>query len=186
MRADYTARPMSDLTPRQRQHLKGLAHHLDPVVHIGKDGLSDAVRQQVDDALDRHELIKVRLADSAPLDRDQASEALPGSVGAFLVQNIGRVFVLYRPHPEKPRIELPWPVEPEDDDSPRDLEEARAPRPREASLLGSVRDRGARPAVTPLTPPPRPVFQKPEGPGAPRNRKPAGGKAKAKPRTKKR
>lgn len=152
---------MADLSPKQRQHLKGLAHHLDPVVHIGKDGLSENVRRQIDTALDRHELIKVKLAESAPLDRDAASEQLPVSVGAFLVQNVGRVFVLYRPHPEKPRIELPWPLE--EDEVSDDLEEARAPRPRApGSLLGSVRDRGAATSIQPLTPPPRPTFAKDE------------------------
>ncbi len=148
---------MADLTPKQRQHLKGLAHHLDPVVHIGKDGISENVKRQIDSALERHELIKVKLAESAPLDRDAAAAALPGEVGAFLVQNIGKVFVLYRPHPERPRIELPWPMEEEEED----LEESRVPKPRAAgSLLGSVRARGAAQSTTSraLTPPPRPVF----------------------------
>ena len=100
---------MTALTPRQRAHLKGLAHHLDPVVHVGRDGLSDAVKAQIDEQLAAHELIKVKLLDGAPLDRGAAAEALPALVGAQLVQNIGRLFVLYRPDPDDPRIELPAP-----------------------------------------------------------------------------
>ena len=160
---------MADLTSRQRQHLKKLAHHLNPVVHVGKDGISDSLRRQIDVALDRHELIKVKLTDSAPIDRDAATEQLPVAVGAFLVQNIGRVFILYRPHPEKPRIELPWATEPgasvEDEEEIGEVADVRAPRPRVGeSLLRSVRERGpvggAISAQRP-TPPPRPVFDEP-------------------------
>jgi RNA-binding protein len=99
--------PVTDLTPRQRAHLKGLAHHLNPVVHIGREGLSDAVKTQIDEALAHHELIKVKLGEGAPLDRDEASAQLPALVNAQLVQNIGRVFVLYRPDPDDPQITLP-------------------------------------------------------------------------------
>lgn len=98
---------MPELTPRQRAHLKGLAHHLNPVVHVGRDGLSAAVQAQIEEQLAAHELIKVKLLDGAPLDRDAAAAELPGLVGAELVQNIGRLFVLYRPDPDDPRIELP-------------------------------------------------------------------------------
>jgi RNA-binding protein len=98
---------MAALTPRQRAHLKGLAHHLKPVVSIGKDGLSDPVVRQIDDALARHELIKVKLGEGAPIDRAEAATAVPAAVGAELVQNLGRNFVLYRPDPEEPRIALP-------------------------------------------------------------------------------
>lgn len=105
---------MSELTPRQRAHLKGLAHHLNPVVHIGKDGLSDAVKTQINDALDHHELIKVKLGDNAPLDRDATMTALPAAVGADLVQNLGRLFVLYRANPDDPKIVLPKPAVPEE------------------------------------------------------------------------
>ena len=171
-----------DLTSRQRQHLKSLAHHLKPLIQVGKDGLSDPLRRQIDEALDRHELIKVKLGESSPLDRDAASAALPGSVGAFLVQNIGRVYVLYRPHPDKPRIELPWPTQPEEDET-IDQDDPRAPKARAGgSLLGSVRERGA--SSSGLVPPPRPVFAKaprpanepekvavPEGPAANRPRR---------------
>lgn len=184
---------MSDLTSRQRQHLKKLAHHLNPVVHIGKDGISDSLRRQVDQALDRHELIKVKLADSAPLDRDATTDQLPGAVGAFLVQNIGRVFILYRPHPEKPRIELPWATQP---DAEEEIEEddgadIRAPRPRSGeSLLRSVRERGPSSAGSAISsqrpvPPPRPVFAEPDAVPVPEKPTPAprgtpkGGHAKA-------
>lgn len=98
---------MASLTPHQRAHLRGLAHHLDPVVHIGKDGISDAVVAQIREQLAHHELIKVKLGEGAPLDRDETADQLPVAVEAELVQNIGRVFVLYRANPDDPVIELP-------------------------------------------------------------------------------
>ena len=98
---------MAALTPRQRAHLKGLAHHLKPVVQIGKDGLSEPVVRQIDEALAHHELIKVKLGEGAPLDRAEAAAALPAAVNAALVQNLGRHFILYRPDPDEPRIVLP-------------------------------------------------------------------------------
>ncbi|HVO29478.1 MAG TPA: ribosome assembly RNA-binding protein YhbY [bacterium] len=155
-----------DLNARQRAHLKGLAHHLKPVVHLGKDGLSDAVVKQIDRALGDHELIKVRILEGAPFDRHEASSEVPGKVGAFLVQTIGKILVLYRPHPDDPRIELPWPRREEEDETvPTDLAEARRPRAREpGSLLGSVRDNPTVPAQ-PLPPrPPRVVrSEEPQG-----------------------
>ena len=99
--------PESELTSKQRAYLKGLAHHLEPVVQIGKDGISEAVVREIASQLAHAELIKVRLGEGAPLDRDAAAEALPGAVGAHLVQNVGRVFVLYRPDPDEPTIQLP-------------------------------------------------------------------------------
>lgn len=133
---------MAQLSPRQRQHLKGLAHHLKPVVQLGKEGLSPAVVRQVDEALLRHELIKVRLGDSAP-PRADVSERLPPEVGAFHVQTIGKVVVLYRPHPEKPRIQLPWDRTEQTVTEPTG--DIRRPRARPAGTLPrSVRERGPR------------------------------------------
>ena len=59
------------LSGKQRRYLRGLGHHLDAVVHVGKDGLSDGLVVATDAALVQHELIKVRLADSVPGDRHQ-------------------------------------------------------------------------------------------------------------------
>lgn len=134
-----------ELDSRQRQHLKGLAHHLKPIVHVGKDGLSNSLLQQIDAALLQHELIKVKLGESSPLDRKTAAGELPAKTGAAFVQNIGRVFVLYRAHPEEPRIELPL---------PRASEEGGEALTGDAAGgmgLPSVRQRG------PMTSPPAPM-----------------------------
>lgn len=96
------------LTAKQRSHLKGLAHHLKPIHHIGKEGISEATLKAISEAFNQRELMKVRVQESAPEPAKVAgpllSEQMPG---VELVQTIGRVVVLYRRHPEKPEIELP-------------------------------------------------------------------------------
>jgi RNA-binding protein len=99
------------LTTKARSYLRKLAHHLDPVVQIGSDGLTEAVQRAADMALTQHELIKVKIGQQFEGDRKEVARELADSAGADLVQVIGRVAVLYRPRakdlPGKPRIKLP-------------------------------------------------------------------------------
>jgi RNA-binding protein len=95
------------LTGKQRRHLRGLGHGLDPVVHLGKDGLSEAFVAAVDQALGDHELIKVRVLDTTGLDRHEAADALARATGSEVAQVLGNTILLYRPDPEEPRITLP-------------------------------------------------------------------------------
>jgi RNA-binding protein len=104
-----TAAPV--VSTRARAHLRSLAHHLEPIVQIGGDGLSESVRSAVEVALDQHELIKVRLGPAFTGERREAARELAESVLADLTQVIGRVIVLYRPRkkpdPKRPSIVLP-------------------------------------------------------------------------------
>ena len=93
------------LTGAQRRHLRGLAHPLKPIVFVGEGGLSDAVLRALDEALDQHELVKVRLRQ--PPDKKAAAEELARRSGAALCGVVGHTVVLYRPDPEAPRIALP-------------------------------------------------------------------------------
>jgi len=95
------------LTGKQRRFLRSLGHHLDAVVQVGKQGVSDAVVAAADAALAAHELIKIRCASECPQDRDEVAAALTAAVAAELVQKLGRTLLLYRPDPERPRIALP-------------------------------------------------------------------------------
>ncbi|HEY2591452.1 MAG TPA: ribosome assembly RNA-binding protein YhbY [Steroidobacteraceae bacterium] len=90
-----------------RQHLKGLGHHLQPVVQCGKDGLTSAVVAAVEGALARHELIKVKISENADGDRHEIAGSLAESTASVLVDVLGRTLLLYRRHPSKPKIELP-------------------------------------------------------------------------------
>lgn len=85
----------------QRRWLRGRAHGLDPVVHVGKSGLGDALLRQVDEALGAHELIKLRFVE--PREKGPKQE-LAGQIcealGAGLAGMVGHVAILYRPHPD--------------------------------------------------------------------------------------
>lgn len=96
-----------DLTGKQRRHLRALGHHLDPVVQVGHEGVSDAVVRQADQQLESHELIKVKIGESSPQDRHQAAEALAQRTQARVAQVLGRTALLYRPRKDKPGIVLP-------------------------------------------------------------------------------
>ena len=98
------------LTGKQRRHLRALGHALDPVVLIGKGGLSAAFVAQVDQALTTHELIKVKMLDSADLDRHEAADELARQTGSEVAQVLGGTILLYRPDPDEPRIKLPRPA----------------------------------------------------------------------------
>jgi RNA-binding protein len=95
------------LSERQARHLRGLAHALKPVIRLGNAGLTDAVTAETARALQDHELIKVKAPGGDREARDALFEALAARTGSALVQRIGNVAVLYRAHPELPRILIP-------------------------------------------------------------------------------
>jgi len=97
---------MSSLSPRQRQRLKGLAHGLSVSVQIGAAGLTDGVIEATNHALAAHELIKVKVGQGSEIDRKEGAAELAQSTKAHLAGVIGRVWILYRPDPEEPRIQL--------------------------------------------------------------------------------
>ncbi|WP_376690140.1 ribosome assembly RNA-binding protein YhbY [Wenzhouxiangella sp. EGI_FJ10409] len=94
------------LTNVQKKHLRGLSHDLHPVVMVADKGLNENVLFEVEQALEHHELIKIKLRG----EREQRSawvDELVSTTGAELVHRIGQVVCLYRRHPKKPKIELP-------------------------------------------------------------------------------
>jgi len=97
--------PAIHLTPAQRKEKRGEAHHLDPVVLIGADGLTDAVVKEADIALNAHGLIKVRVFSDVRADREAALSTLADRLNAAPVQHIGKLLVLWRPQPEKAKPE---------------------------------------------------------------------------------
>lgn len=95
------------LTSKDRARLRALAHGLDPIVQVGKQGIRDAVVGEVERALLAHELIKVRLAGERE-EREAMARELAERTGSALAGTIGKVAILYRhhPEPEKRRIRL--------------------------------------------------------------------------------
>lgn len=95
------------LTAKQKQFLKGLAHSLEPVVRVGKGGVSEAVITETKKSLAAHELIKVRIDSDDSAARKELAETLATATGAGVAGTVGKVAILYRPRDEKPAIRLP-------------------------------------------------------------------------------
>ncbi|MEO6278504.1 YhbY family RNA-binding protein [Roseateles sp.] len=93
--------PQIFLTPAQRKDKRSDAHHLDPVVMIGGDGLTPAVVKETDAALNAHGLIKIRVLGDDRTAREAMFTQLCDELGAAPIQHIGKLLVLWRPIPEK-------------------------------------------------------------------------------------
>jgi RNA-binding protein len=123
------------LTPAQRKIHRAEAHHLDPVVMIGNDGLTPAVLKEAEMALNAHGLIKIRvLGDDRPA-REAMFLALADQLNAAPIQHIGKLFVLWRPKYEKARD---------------DADEDRMAGPRDVKVLKYSKRGGQRPEVKTL------------------------------------
>ena len=95
------------LTGKQRRHLRALGHALEPVVHVGKGGIDDGLVAALDQALVDHELVKVKVGESAGMDRHQAADALASRTQSQVAQVLGYTVLLYRARPDDPEIALP-------------------------------------------------------------------------------
>ena len=97
---------MTILSTKQKQFLKGLAHHLSPVVMLGGNGLTEGVLAEIDNALNHHELIKVKIARADRETKQLIIDAIVRETQSSNVQTIGHILVLYRPS-EEGKIQLP-------------------------------------------------------------------------------
>ena len=95
------------MSGKERAALRAEAHHLDVQVHIGHQGLTDALLGSLDDVLRTHELVKLQVARAGELSAKQAANEVAERMGAEVIQVIGRTFTLYRENPELKRGQLP-------------------------------------------------------------------------------
>ncbi|MBS3997406.1 MAG: YhbY family RNA-binding protein [Hydrogenophaga sp.] len=123
--------PQITLTPAQRKVHRAEAHHLDPVVHIGGDGLTPAVTKEADGALNAHGLIKIRVFSDDRAAREAMLQQLADQLDAAPIQHIGKLLVLWRPMPEKEKA----------------VDEDRMPGPRDVKVLKFSKRGGQRPEV---------------------------------------
>ena len=123
--------PQIVLSPAQRKAHRGDAHHLDPVVIIGGDGLTPGVIKEADAALNAHGLIKIRVFSDDRTQRESFLSELADQLNAAPIQHIGKLLVLWRPVPEKERA----------------LDEDRMPGPREVKLVKHSKKGGQRPEI---------------------------------------
>lgn len=101
---------ITKLTNSQKKFLRKRGHALSPVIYIGKEGLSGTVAAAIDEALNHHELIKVKIINTDKLTKHEAAEQIPVQSGSTLVQLIGKTLLLYRPSTDRKkeeRIRLP-------------------------------------------------------------------------------
>ncbi|MBS3804558.1 MAG: ribosome assembly RNA-binding protein YhbY [Oleiphilaceae bacterium] len=85
-----------NLSPEQRREYRGIAHHLKPVIIVGDKGLTEGLQEELERALNDHELIKIKIASPDREQRQEAVDALCQNSGAQLVQNIGKTAVILR------------------------------------------------------------------------------------------
>lgn len=85
------------LTGKQNRFLRGLGHGLHPFVMVGKQHLSEEVVKATEEALEKHELIKVRIQEGCLTDRKTVATELAAETGSAVVQILGHTFLLYRP-----------------------------------------------------------------------------------------
>jgi len=129
--------PQIQLTVQQRKVHRAEAHHLDPVVMIGNDGLTPNVRNEIDSALNAHGLIKIRVLGDDRAQREAMYQAMADELGAAPIQHIGKLLVLWRPQPPKVK-------------AAGALDEDRMPGPREFKVLKYSKQGGQRPEVKTL------------------------------------
>jgi RNA-binding protein len=123
--------PAIQLSVAERKAHRAEAHHLDPVVMIGNDGLTPAVKKETDAALNAHGLIKVRVLGDDREQREAMYQELCDTLGAAPIQHIGKLLVLWRPKPEKAKAQ----------------DEDRKPGPREFKVIKNSSRGGQRPEV---------------------------------------
>jgi RNA-binding protein len=100
-------RGMRELSERQKKHLRGLAHALEPKARTGNPGLTPSLVKEIEAQLLAHELIKVKVAAADREARDTLIVRMCAATKAVLVQRIGNMAVLYKRNTKKPKIELP-------------------------------------------------------------------------------
>jgi RNA-binding protein len=123
--------PRIELSIQDRKAHRAEAHHLDPVVMVGNEGLTPAVKKEIDAAFNAHGLIKIRVLGDDRLEREKIFDAVADDLDAAQIQHIGKLLVLWRPKPKKDK----------------DLDENRKPGPREYKVLEYDKRGGQRPKV---------------------------------------
>ena len=126
--------PQIQLTPPQRREHRANAHHLDPVVMIGSDGWTPAVKKETEAALDAHGLIKIRVLSDDRIGREALFRTMADELNAAPIQHIGKLLVLWRPAVTREKA----------------VDDDRKPAPRDVKVLKYSKRGGQRPEVLTL------------------------------------
>lgn len=94
------------LTSKQRAKLRVIANNIPAILQLGKNGMTPEAVAQISEAILAKELIKIRVLETAPVSVREAAQEIAEKINADVVQVIGTRFVLYKPNPDEPVIEL--------------------------------------------------------------------------------
>lgn len=94
------------LSGKQKRYLRGLANNLNPIMQVGKEGISDALFNSVDDAFNTHELIKINILKTCDLDINEVAIEICSNCSCELIQKIGKTMIFYK-RAKEPKIILP-------------------------------------------------------------------------------
>ncbi|MFW8600492.1 YhbY family RNA-binding protein [Desulfobacterota bacterium M19] len=94
--------PHTVINKRETRHLRALGHQLSPLAMLGREGVTGSVLAAINEVLVKRELIKIKIQNNCPLDRQEAAATVSSASGAAVVQVIGRMILLYRPNPDLP------------------------------------------------------------------------------------
>ncbi|MGO1579945.1 MAG: ribosome assembly RNA-binding protein YhbY [Peptoniphilaceae bacterium] len=94
------------ITGKQRSYLKSLANNLDPLLQVGKNGVTDSLIIQLDELLESHELVKIRVLKNSPVLAKEIIDDILEATGAEFVQQIGNKLTIYRESKDNKKIEL--------------------------------------------------------------------------------
>ncbi|WP_226036966.1 ribosome assembly RNA-binding protein YhbY [Aquibacillus saliphilus] len=95
------------LTGKQKRFLRSKAHHLNPIFQVGKTGVNENMIIQIDEALEKREIIKVSILQNCMEDKGEVAEQLADGTNAEVVQIIGNIIVLYKESVENKQLRLP-------------------------------------------------------------------------------
>lgn len=102
-----SSKKLTSLSNNQKKYLKGIAHHLNPMLIIGGNGVTDAVMTELEITIAHHELLKVKIASAERDERKEIINYLVENSGALLVQTIGKTCVLFRQKEKDSEFTLP-------------------------------------------------------------------------------
>ena len=95
------------MTSKQRAYLRGLANTMTPIFQVGKNGVSDNLIEQLSDALEARELIKINVLENSDYEARELGNLLAEKTNSILVQTVGNKITLYRPRKKNSKIQLP-------------------------------------------------------------------------------
>lgn len=95
------------MTSKQRAYLRSLSNRIEPIFQIGKSGVTDVLIEQLNNALEARELIKINILETVPSSKKDIAEEISLKTDSVLVQILGNKVTLYKPRKKDPKIILP-------------------------------------------------------------------------------